>query len=164
MLSILQTIIYIKKMFSKITIVAIGKTQQEFKEAENHYIKQIKSKIQLSILSPLSHLSEQEQILKESILLQKSADNSELTVVLDSSGSELSSSNFSDRLQSWSRNAKSISFIIGGSHGISDTVKKNADFILSMSKFTMPHQIARILLLEQIYRAETIAAGGKYHK
>lgn len=57
-----------------------------------------------------------------------------------------------------------LSFIIGGASGLSPEVKNACDFKLSLSKMTFTHRMARVLLLEQIYRAENIAAGGKYHK
>ena len=57
-----------------------------------------------------------------------------------------------------------VSFVIGGSDGLSDAVKKAADLRLSMSRMTFPHHLARVMVLEQIYRAFNILGGGKYHK
>lgn len=80
-------------------------------------------------------------------------------------GKQISSEEFSSLLKTAEKSGFSqISFIIGGAFGLSEEVKKVCDFRLSLSKMTFTHRIARILLLEQIYRAENIAAGGKYHK
>lgn len=80
-------------------------------------------------------------------------------------GKQLSSEEFSSLIKNAENSGFSqISFIIGGAFGLSDEVKKVCDFRLSLSKMTFTHRFARILLLEQIYRAENIAAGGKYHK
>ena len=80
-------------------------------------------------------------------------------------GKQLSSEEFSSLIKNAENSGFSqISFIIGGAFGLSEKVKKVCDFRLSLSKMTFTHRFARILLLEQIYRAENIAAGGKYHK
>ena len=80
-------------------------------------------------------------------------------------GKQISSEEFSSLLKTAENSGFSqISFIIGGAFGLSEEVKKVCDFRLSLSKMTFTHRIARILLLEQIYRAENFAAGGKYHK
>ena len=80
-------------------------------------------------------------------------------------GKELSSEGFAEKLESFiNSGAGEIWFIIGGSHGLSDEVKARSDFKLSFSKMTFPHRLARIMLLEQLYRAFSISTGGKYHK
>lgn len=80
-------------------------------------------------------------------------------------GNELSSEKFAKHIEDISINKTGeIIFIIGGSYGLSEKVKKQSDFLLSISKMTFPHQLARIMLSEQIYRAFQIMSGGKYHK
>ena len=88
-----------------------------------------------------------------------------MKIALCVEGKQLSSEEFSSLIKNAESNGFSqISFIIGGAFGLSEEVKKVCDFRLSLSKMTFTHRFARILLLEQIYRAENIAAGGKYHK
>lgn len=101
---------------------------------------------------------EGERIL--AVLPQKSKN-----IALCVEGKQLSSEEFSSLIKTAENSGFSqISFIIGGAFGLSEEVKKVCDFRLSLSKMTFTHRMARILLLEQIYRAENIAAGGKYHK
>lgn len=155
-------------MFSKIFITTIGKTQKEFLDIEAHYLKLIKTKISLNIHPTLSYLSESEQVKKESELLMKDLDDKSFVICLDPLGKHLSTEEFSDMMKKWSAhestNYKSINFIIGGSYGLSPEIKSNANYIMSLSNLTLPHQLARVVLLEQIYRAETIFSGKKYHK
>ena len=88
-----------------------------------------------------------------------------MKIALCVEGKQLSSEEFSSLIKNAENSGFSqISFIIGGAFGLSEEVKKGCDFRLSLSKMTFTHRFARILLLEQIYRAENIAAGGKYHK
>ena len=88
-----------------------------------------------------------------------------MKIALCVEGKQLSSEEFSSLIKNAENSGFSqISFIIGGAFGLSEEVKKVCDFRLSLSKMTFTHRFARILLLEQIYRAENIAAGGKYHK
>lgn len=80
-------------------------------------------------------------------------------------GKKLSSESFSSLLYGEKAiNAQSVDFIIGSSHGLSDEVKSSADCLLSLSDMTFTHRLARVMLMEQIYRAFTIETGKKYHK
>ena len=79
-------------------------------------------------------------------------------------GKNISSEELSDRIENISMTHSTIDLIIGGSWGLSDTLKERADFKLSMGKMTFPHQLFRLMLLEQLYRAFQISKGTKYHK
>ncbi|MEG0614626.1 MAG: 23S rRNA (pseudouridine(1915)-N(3))-methyltransferase RlmH [Oscillospiraceae bacterium] len=95
------------------------------------------------------------------LITAKSAFN----VAMCIEGGQLSSMDFSKKIESVAVSGKSvINLIIGSSFGISDEVKSFCDLKLSMSKMTFPHQLARVMLLEQVYRAFQILSNGKYHK
>lgn len=79
-------------------------------------------------------------------------------------GRQMSSDILSDTLKDFSSNASRVVFIIGSSYGMSTKVKERADIKLSLSKMTFPHQLTRLILSEQIYRALSIQAGSQYHK
>lgn len=151
-------------MFSNIIISAIGKTSDDFFSIEQHYTKLIKTNIIFKISKPLSHLDIQEQVTLESNEIYSKIDKKNCIISLDSNGKEFTSKEFSSFLNKQSLEFKNLSFLIGGSHGISKQVKDNSNYLISLSKLTLPHLLARILLLEQIYRAETILLGSKYHK
>lgn len=86
-------------------------------------------------------------------------------VALDPLGRQFSSEGFSGRISSWEgQSVKGVCYLIGGPLGISEEVRKRADLLLSLSKMTFTHDMARLLLVEQLYRAYTIKNGEKYHK
>ena len=97
-------------------------------------------------------------------ILSKIAAN-EAVFAMCIEGKMLSSEKLSEEIENYAlKGFGSLCFIIGGSHGLSPAVKARANFRLSMSPMTFPHQLARVMLLEQIYRAFMISNGGKYHK
>lgn len=85
-------------------------------------------------------------------------------VALDEGGKNLASPELAAKLADWTSGGRTVVFLIGGSWGLDPSVRERADFGLSLGKQTLPHLLARIVLLEQLYRAETILNGKTYHK
>ena len=97
-------------------------------------------------------------------ILSKIKDN-QYVITLEILGKNLSSEEFSSKIDNLMLTGKSdIALVIGGSYGLSDNVKKRSDFALSFSRMTFPHQMMRVVLLEQVYRAYRIITGASYHK
>lgn len=161
-----------------IDIVCIGKLKENYwTGAVAEYGKRLGRFCKLNIWElPESRLPDnaspaQEEAVKEaegkSILSKIEALGRQQTYVfaLDLRGRQLSSEDFAEKLAQIGLNGKSrAAFIIGGSLGLSDAVRREADSLLSFSAMTFPHQLFRVMLLEQIYRACKINAGEKYHK
>lgn len=89
---------------------------------------------------------------------------SEQVVVLDERGTELSSAQLAEKLHDWQNNGRDLSFIIGGPDGLSESCMQRADFRWSLSRLTLPHGLARVLFVEQLYRAWTLTTGHPYHR
>ncbi|MGW8287231.1 MAG: 23S rRNA (pseudouridine(1915)-N(3))-methyltransferase RlmH [Desulfobulbales bacterium] len=101
---------------------------------------------------------------RESDMLLKNVQGSYL-VCLDRTGKQLDSLELADQIEKWElQGQKKVTFIIGGPLGLSQTILARADLVLSLSRLTLTHEMSRLLLLEQLYRAGTIRAGEKYHK
>lgn len=94
----------------------------------------------------------------------KNAGKRQILVALDGAGEELDSFAFSEKLASWMSRADSVSFLIGGAEGLPQEVRDEADVVLALSKMTLPHRLARLLLAEQIYRALCISRRVPYQK
>ncbi|MBR2885427.1 MAG: 23S rRNA (pseudouridine(1915)-N(3))-methyltransferase RlmH, partial [Clostridia bacterium] len=101
---------------------------------------------------------------KEGEQILKKIGKSDIVIAMCIEGKNLSSEEFAVKLSDFQMQSSTIDFVIGGSLGLSDEVKKRADFKLSMSRMTFPHRIARLMLEEQIYRAFKILANETYHK
>ncbi len=96
--------------------------------------------------------------------LLKAISSDHVTIACDEKGKLLTSVELSNRFVQWANQGQSkFDFVIGGPYGLSDRVKRAADFRLSFSPMTMPHQLVRLVLIEQIYRAFTIIRNEKYH-
>ena len=85
-------------------------------------------------------------------------------MTLEIEGKQFSSTEFAEKINNIFINNSNITFIIGGSYGLHDDIKKKSNLALSFSKFTFPHQLFRVILLEQIYRAFKIIKNESYHK
>ena len=151
-----------------IKIVCVGKIKEKyFVDALEEYKKRISKYSKLEIIEVSDEATDNEKIVlaKEKEKLLKVINKSDYNIVLDIDGKELSSVELSDKINNIFTNYNSnITFIIGGSCGIDDEIKNMCDFRLSFSKMTFPHQLFRILLLEQIYRAFKILNNESYHK
>ena len=96
--------------------------------------------------------------------LRKGIPEDAFVVALDETGKELDSPTFAAKLLEWGANGRTVVFLIGGSWGLDPSVRDRADVVLSLGKLTLPHNLARIVLAEQLYRAGAIVQGKTYHK
>lgn len=137
----------------KITILAVGK---------------MKDRAQLELCADYAKRLAPAPVIKEAAEtadLEKHIDKDAFVIVLDERGKNLSSQEFADVLQNAMNNGKShLQALIGGADGHTDAIRSRANLLLSFGKLTWPHMMARIMILEQIYRAKTIIAGHPYHR
>lgn len=159
----------------RINIICIGKIKEKyFTDAINEYAKRLSAfcKFQIvelaeeKIKSNTPNLSQIEEVIEsEGKRIMQKINAGDYVVAMCIEGKMLSSEELSKTLDGVQINGKStVDFIIGGSYGLSQAIKSRADLRLSMSKMTFPHQMARMILSEQIYRAFEISTNGKYHK
>lgn len=87
-----------------------------------------------------------------------------LTVLLDERGTQLSSMAFAKKIEFWQHGGQDVVFVIAGADGVNDSERTATDFLLALSEFTLPHEFARVLLVEQLYRAWTILTQHPYHR
>ena len=158
----------------EITLITMGKLKEKFYlSAADEYIKRLGGYCKFHLVElPEHRLSDHPSPSEISSALEKEAEWITAKIpkgawfcVFTPEGKALSSEEFAQKLKDVKLSGKSSAcFLIGSSFGMSDKLKQVADLKLSMGKMTFPHHLARIMVLEQLYRAEAIQAGSKYHK
>lgn len=157
----------------KITLICLGKLKEKYlKEAVSEYLKRLSRYCSFDVveLEPI-RLPEKPSQSEIDIALSKEADmiikklpqNCDV-FTLCVEGKEFSSEKFAREIELSQNSGKNLAFIIGSSYGLSDKVKNISKVKLSFSQMTFPHQLFRVMLLEQIYRAFKINEGSTYHK
>ena len=158
----------------QITVLCVGRLKESYLAAAcAEYQKRLQTLCRLQIVElPAARLPDdpapaqiQQALEKEGAVLLEKIPPGAAVIALCVEGRQMPSEAFSRLLQDYATAGKDkVCFIVGGSFGLADAVKRRADRRLSVSEMTFPHQLFRVMLLEQIYRAKQIERGSKYHK
>lgn len=150
-----------------IKIITVGTLKEKYlKDAVDEYIKRIKKYTNIEIVEVKDEglVESSKAIQLENEKINKYITAKDYLITLEIEGKEFSSLEFADKLNHIQIENSNIVFVIGGSYGLSSELKQKSKLNLSFSKMTFPHQLFRILLLEQIYRAYKILNNESYHK
>ena len=143
----------------KIYFVVVGKIKESFyREAVAEYVKRLSRFVKVEI----KELAEGVSLETEAEDILRACKGHVIALAVE--GEKQSSEQLAKRLSRLTDEGKDVTFVIGSSCGLSDRVKKAADYKLSFSDMTFPHQLMRVILAEQVYRAYMINAGATYHK
>ncbi|TWT14380.1 23S rRNA (pseudouridine(1915)-N(3))-methyltransferase RlmH [Streptococcus sp. sy010] len=158
----------------KVKIISVGKLKEKYlKDGIAEYTKRLGRFTKLDLIEladektpDKASLAENQQIMaKEAERILSKISEREFVIALAIEGQQLSSENFSKFLADTTlKGFSDITFVIGGSLGLAQQVKSRANFLMSFGQFTLPHQLMRLVLLEQVYRAFMIQQGSPYHK
>lgn len=158
----------------KITVITVGKIKEKYlKDAIAEYSKRLGRYCRLEIIEvadektpdQASEAAEESIRTKEGERIMKHIREDMYVITLEIAGKMLSSEELADKINALGLSGKSsIAFVIGGSIGLAREVMARSDFALSFSKMTFPHQLMRVILLEQVYRSYRIINGEPYHK
>ncbi|HZL59558.1 MAG TPA: 23S rRNA (pseudouridine(1915)-N(3))-methyltransferase RlmH [Stellaceae bacterium] len=150
----------------RVTIVAIGKQRDgALKALEQLYAGRMTWPLSVREVAEKRKLPPAEMKEREGALLLDACPKGATLVALDARGKTMGSADFAKRLAQWRDNGVAdLAFLIGGADGLNDSIKRRADLLLSFGPMTWPHFLARGMLLEQLYRAQTLLAGHPYHR
>lgn len=151
-----------------IRIICVGKIKENYiSKGIDEYLKRLNGyqKIEIVELKEGNNIDITKTIKTEGEDILSKINSDDFVITLEIEGKMISSVKLAEKIQNLLTYGKTkIDFIIGGSWGLSDEVKKRSNYALSFSKFTFPHQLMRLVLIEQIYRAFTIINNKEYHK
>ena len=150
----------------RLLVVACGKVRETaFRDLWRDYANRLVPAIELIEVEEKRPLSVPERKLREAQLLQAALPARMRLVALDGGGKVLDSEGLATRIGMWREDSPAgVAFLIGGADGLDPSMLKTADFTLSLGAMTWPHQLARVMLAEQLYRADRILAGHPYHR
>ncbi|WP_072520140.1 23S rRNA (pseudouridine(1915)-N(3))-methyltransferase RlmH [Gemella massiliensis] len=157
----------------KVTLLCVGKVKEKFyREAIKEYEKRLSAYVKLTTVEIPDEKVKVENSSEIAVAMEKEGNNilskikdTQYVITLEILGESISSEKFSEKINNLMTTGKSdVVLVIGGSYGLSDSVKKRSNYALSFSKMTFPHQMMRVILLEQVYRAYRIIMGASYHK
>jgi 23S rRNA (pseudouridine1915-N3)-methyltransferase len=145
----------------KVRLVAVGKLKKSpLLDLCDEYVKRMNWSVSVKeIDAPKASTS----AIEAPLILKQIPDNG-VVIALDERGETLTSPAFAKKIEGWQRQTSELVFLIGGADGFADDVRKRATFLMSFGKQTWPHMLVRVMLLEQIYRAQQIIAGHPYHR
>jgi len=151
----------------KILLLYIGKTSESYLvEGISIYVKRLSNYISVNeAFVPTSSQKDKKKAQEEEeSLISRQLLTGDFVVALDERGKQLSSTELAGQAEQWmSRSIKRVVFVVGGAYGFSKGFIEKVDFLLSLSKLTLTHQMVRLVLAEQLYRAMTIIRNEKYH-
>lgn len=150
----------------KIKIIAVGKENSKLaEEFSKEYIKRMPWKVEVIEVEPSKKKSVDEMKMQEASLIMAKSKSSSYKILMDETGVNLTSEEFAEHINKIASNGNSeIEFWIGGANGHGKEIKQVSDYKLSLSNMTFPHKLARMVLIEQIYRAYTLSNNHPYHK
>ncbi len=148
-----------------ITIIAIGKKHEDWiAQGLERYEKRLRRPFDVRwVLLPHSSLSAQEARQEESERIETHLKGDDFVILLDETGKMLSSPALSSLLDDAFTHSSRATIVIGGAYGVDDRLRRKANLVWSLSDLVFPHQLVRLILVEQLYRAQAIAEGRAYH-
>lgn len=153
-------------MANKLRIISVGKAHDALlKEAIAMYQKRLSASIPVEwvLLALKTEATRSLGIASESNSILRTLKDAEFVILFDEKGTQVTSEQFSDILFIGLRTYKDVALIIGGAYGVNDEVKKRAHYIISFGNMVFPHQLIRLMVIEQLYRAASIQLDNGYH-